>query len=141
MTRARIIMHAAIVMLIGIACGLPAVTQVGAGVEELWRAAHMALMMTSIFMLATSSTLTAIVLDERDESALVWSMLGFGYGFVVGVITGAVQGRRVFEPGTTFITWIPLAAASIGIVGSVMGCAILIKGSRAALKRVTVPAR
>src|SRR5258706_11501192 len=82
--RIRVIFHGAVVMLVGLLCGLPTVNE-----EEparLWHTAHESLILIGILLLAMSSVLQFLVLPKREATALVWALLATGYGLMVGLV-------------------------------------------------------
>jgi len=129
--RARLIFHGAIVMLVGLLCGLPAVTEVGEGALRQWHTAHEALIMIGVWLLAMSSVLPALVLERREASGLIWSLLAMGYGLMTALLVAALAGVRAFEPGSSPASIIAFAASSIGILGSVVATALTLMGARA----------
>jgi hypothetical protein len=129
--RARLIFHGAIVMLVGLLCGLPAVTESGSGELRQWHTAHEALIMVGVWLLAMSSVLPALVLERREASGLIWSLLAMGYGLTIALVVAALGGVRAFEPGTSPASIIAFSASNIGILGSVVATALTLMGARA----------
>jgi hypothetical protein len=90
--------------------------------------------MMGIWMLAVSSVLSALVLERRQTTALVWSLLVMGYGFSVALVIGGAVGANAFEPGGTPATFTAFVAAVVGIGGAFVATALTVMGARAALK-------
>jgi len=132
--RLRLVLHGAIVLLVGLLCGLPTVSETSTEGVRFWHTAHEALMMMGFWMLAESSVVAALVLEPRKAAGLVWSMLAMGYGFTTGLVIGGIVGVSPFEPGRTPAAFIAFLASTIGILGAVMGTVLTIMGASAALK-------
>ena len=69
--RMRIVFHGAVVLLIGLLCGLPAVNESANEAGRLWHTAHEGLIMIGVLMLTLSSVLPALVLERRESVGLV----------------------------------------------------------------------
>jgi hypothetical protein len=137
--RLRLVLHGAIVLLIGQLCGLPtAVEAMGGDAVRLWHTAHEALIMIGVWMVAASSVLTVIVLGATERSALFWSLLAMGYGFTAALVLGGINGVSPFSPGHTPASFVAFLAATVGILGAVLASALVVMGARAALKDPTV---
>jgi hypothetical protein len=133
--RERIIFHGAIVLLIGLLCGLPTVVEAMQESVRVWHTAHEALIMMGVWMLAESSVFPALALERREAQALVWSLLFMGYGFAVALVIGGVIGETPFSPGGTPATFTAFLFSVAGIFGSFMATGLTAMGARAALKR------
>jgi len=132
--RARLIFHGAIVLLVGLLCGLPTVMEASTEPVRFWHTAHEALIMMGVWILAESSVLPTLVLPRREAAALVWSLLAMGYGFMTALVLGGIIGASPFEPGNTPATFFAFFAAVLGILGAVLATALTLMGARAALK-------
>ncbi len=132
--RVRLVFHGAIVLLVGLLCGLPTVIESSNESVRFWHTAHEALIMMGIWILAESSVLSALVLGRREATALVWSLLTMGYGFMIALVIGGVIGASAFEPGGTPATFTAFLGAVVGILGAVVATALTLMGARAALK-------
>jgi hypothetical protein len=134
--RLRLIFHGAIVLLVGLLCGLPTVIESSNESVRFWHTAHEALIMMGIWILAASSVLPALVLERREASGLVWSLLAMGYGFMTALVIGGVIGTSPFTPGGTPAAFTAFLGAVVGILGAVVATALTLMGARAALKGV-----
>jgi hypothetical protein len=137
--RARLIFHGAIVLFVGLLCGYPTVIEAGGETLRLWHTAHEALIMIGIWLLATASVLSSLVLGKREASALVWSLLALGYGFMTALLIAAVTGVRAFQRGSAPATMIGFTASAIGILGALLATLLTMNGARAALRSVPSP--
>ena len=135
--RARVILHAAIVLLVGLLCGVPTTVEQVNGNERHWHTAHEALIMMGIWMMVTASILPSLSLEEREASALRWSAVGMGYAFVAALVVGAMIGADAFEPGGTPLRLLVFVCAILGIFLAVMTASITIRGALGALRMGT----
>ena len=78
LNRPRLIFHGAVLLLVGLFCGIPTAVETIDGAARAWHTAHEALIMMGIWLLAESSVLPALVLEEREGSVLVWSLIAMG---------------------------------------------------------------
>jgi hypothetical protein len=131
--RLRLIFHGAIVLLVGLLCGLPTAVEASSESVRFWHTAHEALIMIGIWMLAASSVRPALVLDRREATALVWSFLAMGYGLMTALVMGGVIGISPFAPGGTPATFVAFLSAVVGIFGSFVATAVTLMGVRAAM--------
>jgi hypothetical protein len=132
--RARLVLHGAIVIVIGMLCGLPTVVEQVNGSERHWHTAHEALIMMGIWILATASILDVLALERRELSALVLSIVGMGYAFSVALVAGGIVNADAFEPGDTPLRFFVFIAATLGILGAFMAAGITVKGALATLR-------
>ena len=133
--RVRLILHGAVVLLIGLLCGLPTVSEsLGGETTRVWHTAHEALIMMGIWMLAMSSVIGVLVLPRREATALFWSLVGMGYSFVVALLIGGIIGETPFSPGGTRAAFTAFAAAALGILCAILSAALTVMGARGALK-------
>ena len=128
--RLTVIQHGAIVMLVGLLCGLPTMLE-----EEpirFWHTAHETIVFMGILMLAVSSVLPHIKLEMRESRALIWALLATGYGLGTGLITQAVLGEHAFSPSTDPALMFGFIANITGMFGSVLTASLTLMGARAA---------
>ncbi|OLC06857.1 MAG: hypothetical protein AUH41_11840 [Gemmatimonadetes bacterium 13_1_40CM_66_11] len=138
--RLKLIFHGAIVLLVGLLCGLPTAIEASTESVRFWHTAHEALIMMGIWILAASSVRPVLLLDGREATALVWSLLAMGYGFMTALVMGGIIGISPFAPGGTAATFIAFLSAVVGILGAFVATAVTLMGVRAALdSHVAVP--
>ena len=130
--RPRLIFHGALVLLVGLLCGLPTTIEASNESARFWHTAHEALIMMGIWMLVMSSVRSALVLPRREAVMLVWFLLAMGYGFMVALVMGGLLGVSPFTPGGTAATFAAFVAAIIGIFGAVMSALVTLRGAHAA---------
>lgn len=133
--RIRVIFHGAVVMLVGLLCGVPTVNEGDS--ERYWHTAHESLILIGVLMLAVSSVLPLLVLPKREATGLFWSLLATGYGLMVGLILQGVTGQHAFSPTTDPVLMIAFIANLSGMMGSVLTASLTIMGARAAYRVAT----
>jgi hypothetical protein len=92
--------------------------------------------MMGIFILAASSVLSGLVLERREKSFLVWSLLAMGYGFALALVLGGIIGANAFEPGDSPAHFTAFLGAVVGIGGAFVSTGLTLIGARAALRLV-----
>jgi hypothetical protein len=135
--RVRVVFHGAVVMLVGLLCGLPTVNE-----EEparLWHTAHESLILIGILLFAVSSVLPLLTLPKRESTALVWSLLATGYGLMVGLVLQGITGQHAFGPSSNPVLMFAFIANATGMLGSVLTASLTIMGARVP-RRATVTA-
>lgn len=130
--RLRVMLHGAVVILIGLFCGFPTVVESDA--ERYWHTAHEALILTGTLMLAVSAMMSHLVLGKREANGLFWSLFATGYGLSVGTVLQGVLGQHAFGPSSSPMVTIAFVANAVGIGGSVIATALVVMGANAALK-------
>lgn len=133
--RARIVYHGAIVLFVGLLCGFAAVTELTNEQARLWRSAHLGLVVTGIWLFATASILSALVLNRRETSVLFSSLLATAYGFMTAVIIEAVIGARAVQPTGSPANMIAFAGNVLGVMGALVATLLTLGGARAARKK------
>jgi len=134
--RPRLIFHGAIVLFVGLWCGYPTVVESGDEGVRLWHTAHEALIMMGVWMLTLSSVLPALVLQKREASGLIWSMMGMGYGFMLALVVGGLTGVTSFSPGRTATSYLAFTGSAFGILGALLATILTMTGARAAMRGV-----
>lgn len=130
--RLRVILHGAVVILIGLFCGFPTVAESDA--ERYWHTAHEALILAGTLMLAVSAVLPHLVLPKREANGLFRALLATGYGLAVGTVLQGILGQRAFGPSSSPTVMIAFIGIVIGIGGSLTATALVAIGALAALK-------
>jgi len=133
--RSRLVLHGAIILLFGLLSGLPAVAEELAGIQPpIWRAAHGALLLAGVWLLATGPALQCLVLPASQRRVLCWSLLGAGYAFATAVLIQAITGVRALSPHSTISSWIAYIANLATVGAGLLAAALTALGARAALK-------
>ena len=137
----QMLFHGAIVVFMGLLFGLPfgvAVTR-GWGEESVqaWRVAHAGMTAVGLMLIAIGAALRHLVLGQRLASWLVWSLVASAYAFTLAVLIRGIAGVKGFQPTGPSLNWVAFVSNVVGIVGSLMGVALTIRGASAALRRPT----
>ena len=124
--RMRVVFHGAVVLLVGLLCGLPTVIE-----EEpmrLWHTAHESLILIGVLLFAVSSILPVLELPKREARGLVWSLLATGYGLMTGLIIQGMTGVHAFGPSRSPVLMLAFVANATGMLGSVLTAALTLMG-------------
>jgi len=128
----QILLHALIVLLVGLLCGAPygrAITQ-GWGEEAVrgWRLAHFSLVVGGIWLMVVAATLQLLVLGARGIAILKYSVMTSGYGFTVALVIGAAGGVRGLEATGSMLNVIAFCGNISASVASLVWAAVSIVG-------------
>ena len=128
--RMRIVFHGAVVLLVGLLCGIPTVPEQEP--MRLWHTAHESLILIGILLIALSSTFPVLRLERREGRGLFWSLLATGYGLMLGLVLQAVTGTHAFGPSTSPVLMVAFIGNATGMLGSVLVASLTLMGARAA---------
>ena len=132
-----LLFHGSIVLFIGLLSGIPMGSAInrkkGEEAVRAWRVAHSGLIMDGLLMLIIALIVPYLQVGELAVWTLVWVLVISGYGFVMALPLGAWKGYRGLVPKPHGINTIVYAGNVIGVVGSLVGIAIVIFGSLRAL--------
>lgn len=133
--RSLITIHGAALILLGLLLGLAAVTEELAGTQpQTWRAAHGALLLAGVWLLATGAVLPQLLLPPRQQRALCWSLLVTAYAFTIAVLVQAITGVRALSPSGTLSSWIACGANIVTVVAGLLAALLTLLGAVAAFK-------
>jgi hypothetical protein len=133
--RGLIILHGAAEVLLGLLCGLAAVAEELARAQpQSWRAAHTALLLAGVWLLATGAVFPLLVLPPRQRSALCWSLLATAYAFTTAVLVQAIAGVRALAPGGTLASLVAYVANILTVGSGMLAALLTLLGAAAALK-------
>ncbi|HEY0670993.1 MAG TPA: hypothetical protein VGD27_01940 [Longimicrobiales bacterium] len=128
--RTRLVFHGSVIMLIALACGLPSVVEVSSGTIRMWQAAHAALLLMAVWMLAQAAILGLIVLKEMEMSVLVNALISTGYTLAFAAIVQALTGQRVLGPSPSLVGMAVFVANLVVVLGSVLTASLTLMGAR-----------
>ena len=131
-SRVRVVFHGALVLLVGLLAGMPAVAEAEA--ERFWRTAHESLIMLGTLLIAVSSALPALELERREARGLVIALLATAWGFVVGLLLQAMTGEHAFGPSSSPILMVAFIGNATGILGSIVAASLVLIGARSAYR-------
>ena len=100
----------------------------------MWQAAHSALLLLGVWLLATAAIVPLLILGERESSALVWSMIITGYSFAAAVIIQAITGERAISPDVAPLSRVAFAANLVAVLGAFLSASLTLMGALAGLR-------
>ncbi len=134
----QIVLHGAIVLVVGLLCGIPFGVAVGStwGDEAVraWRVAHSGGVTVGLMLIAIGAVLHRLLLGDRAISVLVWSLVVSGYSFTFGMVLAATAGVRGLRAAGPVLNWVVFTAYMAGTLGALVGVALVIRGAYAALR-------
>jgi hypothetical protein len=138
--RSLLALHGAIVLLLGLLSGLPAVYEELAGLQPTtWRAAHAALLLAGVWLLATAALLPSLVLPPRHRKTLAWALIATAYAFTGAVLIQAITGVRALSPRGTASSWIAFLANLATVPAGLLAALLTLLGAKDALVRARGP--
>jgi hypothetical protein len=125
----RLILHGSFVLLVALSSGIPSVVEVSAGCGRMWQAAHSALLILGIWMIATAAVVPLLALREPEASGLRWSLIAAGYSFMTAVTLQAVTGTRAFSPEGGVVQTIAFVANLVAVLSSFLAVGLTLIGA------------
>lgn len=141
-----LILHGAIVMLIGMFVGFPGFPvsrhdPMTSDLRLFYRQSHLIPLATGIWMIAIAGGLPQLSLTDRSASALVWSLVVSAYSLVLAQTVWAIallNGRDIKKPPAEY----PYdAALAVTAVGALIGVCLILYGAYSALRQSENPVR
>jgi hypothetical protein len=133
----QLVLHGAIILLIGFACGAPMgrsiVRRKSEDTVRAWRVAHSSLVMGGILLLAIAGVVEHLRLGGWALSLLAVSFIGSSYAFAISLPLGAHYGFRGLTPAPPLLNRVVYAGNILGIAGFFVGALLLIWGACAGL--------
>ncbi len=131
--RLFLIRHGAIVALLGSLSGLGylfAMTGEFAGSYRSWHLAHLQGVLTGILLIAVSSLVSPLSLDERKLRILAYAFVVFGYCYSIGPVFGALFGVRGLEPAAPVTNLLFYTSNTIASLSVLVGLGFILYGAR-----------
>ncbi len=133
--RALILLHGAALVLVGLLLGLAAVAEEVAGIQpQAWRAAHNALLLAGVWLLAIAAAFPLLVLTPAQQAALCWTLLATAYAFATAILVQATVGIRALGPDGSVAGWIAFVANIVTVGSGLFAGLLTLMGAVAALK-------
>jgi hypothetical protein len=129
----RLVLHAIIIIFLGLLAGFPFATAISSGTAEnvrAWRMAHMEGVLNGLLMLAIAGVGSSIVLEGRKQAIVFWSLIITGYGNIGASIIGASTGFRGLEPAGPAANWVVFILFMLGIVAVIVAMGLVGYGAR-----------
>lgn len=133
--RSLLTLHGAIILLLGLLAGLPAVAEELAHAQQtVWRAGHGALLLAGVWLLSTGALLPTLRLPGRQRPALTWSLLVAGYAFTTAVLVQSITGVRALSPQGTLSSWVAYVANLATVAAGLLAALLTAQGAMGALR-------
>lgn len=136
-SQTQMLFHGAVVLFIGLTCGLPFGTALARGWNDesvrSWRVAHSGVAGIGIMLIAIGAAGQHMVLGERAAFLLVWSLVASAYGFTFALVLGAITGVRGLRPLGSALNVVAFIGNMVGVAGSLFGVALAVYGMYGAL--------
>lgn len=130
----RLVLHGAIILLVGLLCGLPSVVEEASRSGRVWTAAHSALLMLGVWLIASAAVLPLLGLPRRERDALLLSLTGGAYSFMTAVVIQAATGVRAISPDVSGISLVAFAANLLAVLGTFLAASLTVLGAWNALR-------
>lgn len=130
----RLVLHGAVILLVALFCGIPAVVEVSAGSGRMWQGAHSALLILGVWLLASAAVLPLLMLERREAAALRRSLPMMAYSFTFAVIVQAVTGVRSFGPDRSPVHTLVFLANVLAVLGAFLSASLTALGAWNALR-------
>ena len=131
---AWLILHGAMMLLMGLACGAPMGSAInndkGEDVVRAWRVAHSSLSMGGIMLLAIASVLPKVSLGVAFDTAVVGAFVVSPYGFILALPLGARTGQRGLRRGVGIGSLVYIGNM-VGASGAFVGVLLLVLAAMA----------
>jgi hypothetical protein len=128
----QLTLHGAIVILIGLLCGIPYSSAIIHKEDEnkinAWRLAHSSLAMGGTTIIAFSTVISNLKLEPILSSILVLSSAGSGYAFAIALPYAAWVGYRGLTNEKPAKNQVVYVGNIVGAIGSLVATLVLIIG-------------
>ena len=133
--RARLALHGAVILLVGLLCGIAAVTEPEGQPMPSWQAAHGGLLLNGIWLLAVAGIAPFLVLQRSHAEALFWSLLSMVYGFMLTVVVQASSGLRGVAPEGPPANWLAFGGNLVVVTAAFFAAVLTVEGARGWVRR------
>jgi hypothetical protein len=131
--RRRLVFHGAIVLLVGLLCGIPQASAITGGADpariHAWQVAHNAIVLSGIMQIAIAAALS-VVREVRTVRMIIWPLIAAGYGAIVGLGLAAASGYRGLTPEGPLLNLIAFGGNMVVAIGSLAALPILMWATR-----------
>jgi hypothetical protein len=135
----RLVLHGAIVLFVALLFGFPFGAALGAGWGDesvrAWRVAHSGVAAVGLTLIAIGAARPQLVLGQHGASWLVWSLAASAYAFTLALLLRGIAGVRGFQPTGSPLNLVVFACNVVGVLGSLIGMMLTVRGAFAALRR------
>ena len=128
----HLLLHGAIVLLVGLLCGVPYGVAIKRKNEELiraWKLAHLSLSLGGATMIAVAAALNLLGNQSIYQWTIAVSFIISGYGFCFSMVSEPFLGARGLSWSGTINNKIVYVGNSIGALASLVGTIALVAAS------------
>ena len=130
----RLVLHGAVILLVGLLCGYPSIIEEANRSGRMWQAAHSALLMLGVWLIASAAVLPLLDLPRRERDALLLSITGGAYSFMTAVVIQAATGVRAVSPDVSGISLVAFVANLLAVLGTILAASLTVMGAWNALR-------
>jgi len=124
----QLILHGAIIALIGTLCGIPFARAIVGRKDEAivrgWRVAHTGILATGVAIVVMGLAIPHLKGSPSLVSAMVWATIISGYAFAIGLTLGPFVGQRGLRPRGPLANMLVYTGNAIGSLGWLVGSVI-----------------
>ena len=124
------ILHAAVMLLVGLICGAPYGRAINRGFAastvHAWRVAHASLPMGAALMIAVAAVQGSFKTSSMVAWAMTYAFSISAYAFCVSLPMGAIVGHRGLQSGGPVAAKVVYAGNLIGAWGSMIGALLFL---------------
>jgi hypothetical protein len=95
----------------------------------MWQAAHSALLLLGVWIIASAAVLPLLDLPKAEATALKWSLILAGYSFATAVIIQALTRVRAFSPEGGLLLKVAFVANLAAVLTSFLAVALTLIGA------------
>ena len=132
----QLILHGAVILLVGFLCGAPLGSASVRGKDEAaraWRVAHSSLILGGVLLLALAGVISHLELSAFGLALLVWAFVASSYVFAVVLPLAAHYGHRGLTSAPPFLNRILYLGNMVGAGGLLLGAIVFLWGAYGAL--------
>jgi len=126
----HLIFHAAIVLIIGLLCGMPYGRAINRKASEpivhAWRVAHLALPIGAILMLAIAAVLTPLAVADLVKWIIALSLIVSSYSFCFSLVLAPLVGHRGLSSKGPFAAKLVYLGNMLGAGSSMVAAVVLL---------------
>ena len=120
-TAAALVMHGAIVILLGLLVGFAYANAItdggGAEAERAWRTAHLEGLLNGMLVVLLGAASPQLTFEGSEERWFRLGAIATGYGNVLAAALAALAGVRGLAPGGPLANWAVFALFTLAVVG------------------------
>lgn len=125
-----LVFHAAVVLIIGLLCGMPYGRAINRKASEqivhAWRVAHLALPIGAILMLAIAGVLTPLAVTDWMKRIIALSLIFSSYAFCFSLLLAPLVGHRGLSSKGPFAAKLVFLGNTLGAVSSMFAAVALL---------------